>query len=91
MKHLLERFHRHRHQARYIKNLEYKYMLTAARLDAALAANVAKDAEITDLKSQVGTLQGQVANALPADVVAKAEQLVTALAGPEAAPVAPVA
>lgn len=63
-------------------------MLTVARLDAALAANVAKDSEITDLKTQVGTLQGQVANTLPADVVAKTEELVTALAGPDV-PVGP--
>lgn len=86
MKHILERYRRHRDEARFIKELEIEFMLTIERLDAALAANVARDKEITDLTTQVGTLQGQVANALPADVVAKTEELVTALAGPEAPP-----
>lgn len=57
-------------------------MLTVERLDAALAANAAKDSENADLKTQVTTLQGQVAAAPSADVMAKADQLVTALAGP---------
>ena len=60
------------------------FMLTVERLDAALAANSAKDAEVVDLKNQVVVLQGQVANVLPADVVAKAESLVTAIVGPAA-------
>lgn len=58
-------------------------MVTIERLDAALAANAAKDTEITDLKTQVTTLQGQVANVPSAEVMAKTEQLVAALAGPD--------
>ena len=59
------------------------FMLTVERLDAALAANAAKDSEVVDLKGQITVLQGQVVNVMPAEVVAKVETLVTALAGPE--------
>lgn len=66
-----------------IFNFQELLMITVARLDTALAANAAKDTEITDLKTQVTTLQGQVANVPSAEVMAKTEQLVTALAGPD--------
>lgn len=65
------------------------FMLTVARLDTALAANDAKDKEVVDLKGQITVLQGQVVNVLPAEVVAKVETLVTALAGPEVVAPAP--
>lgn len=78
--------HRRKSEDLHYEELKELFMLTVERLDAALAANTAKDNEVTDLKNQVTTLQGQVAGAPSAAVMAKAEELVTALAGPAPAP-----
>lgn len=78
---LIKRASSHRNQTLRISELEKIIMLTAERLDAAIAANTARNEEIHGLRNRVQILQIQAENSLPPEVVSKTEQLVLDLIG----------